>query len=115
MRRKSGIVEERLKSSIASWQKKMQPYSGLVQAFDGEFWAIVVERLKNTAANIAEDRENNYQKMTETELKVSIAKEVTLKETMRLPNRDRAIQLKYAERIAMEREKLRNYKKNRED
>ena len=93
----------------------MLPYSGLVQSFDGEFWKLVVERLSNTAANIAREREDNYEKMTETELKISIAKEVMLKEVMRLPNRDRAIQLKMAERLAMEREKLRKYQKNRED
>ena len=113
VRRASEAVERRLRAEIAKWQEKMRPYSEVVQGFDGEFWGLVVGRLKNTAENIATEREQNFKKMTETELKISIAEEAMIKDIMRLPSRDRAIQLKMAERLAQARENLRNYQKNK--
>ncbi len=111
MRREIPIVTAQLEARLRRQNVQISKLRGLVENYDGLFWKQVVPTLETRLRNIEVAREDGFLKMTETELKVAIAREIEIKEFMRLPQTARDLLARMAEENALLREQLRKKKK----
>lgn len=111
MRNGSAIVAANLEARVRRQNAQISTLRGLVDSYDGEFWKQVVPRLETRLKSVEREREAGYLKMSEVELKVSIAREIEIKELMELPKTARALLAQMAEENAAARDQLRKLKK----
>lgn len=115
MRKSDVAVEKRLSDRVRKQLADIEGFQSVVMAHKEEFWGHVVKRLEAQIKQFSERRESDFESMTEIELKVSIAREATLKKVIRLPDECRVVLQKMVEENQILRQKLKEIKARRKE
>lgn len=111
MRRGSAIPAANLEARVQGQAKQISKLRRLVAAYDADLWNEISERLDIRLRHIEREREDNFLKMGEVDLKVAIAREIEIKELRDLPKTAQALLSQLSQENASARERLRQMKK----